>query len=190
MPEPQAERVNPLRPRAEGMPSVVGAPARALGRAVAAAIAGSWRRPPAPLEIPDGQLDAIAPLLLAGGVGPLAHWRLRHGSRGASRGAVALQHSYVRQAAQAVRFQHHVKAAVALLHSAGVDPILVKAWAIARLYPETALRPYSDIDLCVRPEQLAAARQVLEDPKGERSLRKASGPSSRSLGAISSRSGS
>jgi len=29
----------------------------------------------------------------------------------------------------------------------GVEPILGKGWAIARLYPERGMRPYGDIDL-------------------------------------------
>jgi putative nucleotidyltransferase-like protein len=41
-----------------------------------------------------------------------------------------------------------------------VEPILFKGWAAARLYPEEGLRPYADIDLCVRPEQEAQARKA------------------------------
>jgi Uncharacterised nucleotidyltransferase len=161
--------MNALQPRtvaAASMPPVAGGHARSLGRVVAAALAGTWRRPPAPLEIPPDELDAIAPLLLAGGVGPLVYWRLRQGGYPRSAGAVELQRAYVREAAQAVRHQHDIKAVMALLRSAGVDPILVKGWAIARLYPETGLRPYSDIDLCVRPDQHAAAERVLKGAEG------------------------
>lgn len=151
---------------AESMPPVAGGRARSLGRVVAAALAGAWRRPPSPPSISAGELDAITPLLLAGGAGPLAYWRLRQADWPASAGVVELQRAYVRHAAQAVRHQHDVKAVVALLRSAGVDPILVKGWAIARLYPETTLRPYSDIDLCVRPDQHAAAERALQSPEG------------------------
>jgi hypothetical protein len=42
-----------------------------------------------------------------------------------------------------------------------VEPLLAKGWAAARLYPEPGLRPYGDIDLCVRPEDYAAAQDVL-----------------------------
>jgi hypothetical protein len=150
------------------MPPVAGGTARALGRAIATALAGTWRRPPARLGISAGELDAIAPLLLAGGAGPLVYWRLRQGERPSSSGLIELQRAYVREAAQAVRHQHDIKAVVALLRAAGVDPILVKGWAIARLYPETGLRPYSDIDLCVRPDEHAAAERALKSLEGGR----------------------
>lgn len=45
--------------------------------------------------------------------------------------------------------------------SAGVEPLLVKGWAVARPYPEPGLRPYGDIDLFVCPEQHSAAAAAL-----------------------------
>ena len=54
--------------------------------------------------------------------------------------------------------------AITLLRSAGVEPLLVKGWAVARLYPERGLRPYGDIDLCVRPEQYVTAVAALAAP--------------------------
>ena len=48
-----------------------------------------------------------------------------------------------------------------------MEPLLVKGWAVARLYPERGLRPYGDIDLCVRPEQYAVAVTALAAPAAE-----------------------
>src|SRR5262249_5230360 len=45
----------------------------------------------------------------------------------------------------------------------GIEPLLFKGWAIARLYPEPGLRASGDIDLCVRPEEYAAALAALRD---------------------------
>jgi hypothetical protein len=56
---------------------------------------------------------------------------------------------------------------VSLLRAGGVEALLVKGWAIARSYPEAGLRPYSDIDLCVRAAELPAAEAALPQP-GER----------------------
>jgi hypothetical protein len=47
-----------------------------------------------------------------------------------------------------------------LFRSAGVEPVLVKGWAVARSYPQPALRPSSDLDLCVRPADDEAARRA------------------------------
>lgn len=78
----------------------------------------------------------------------------------------------MRQLRQAYRYQslqsalHHrnLKQVIPLLRSVGVDPLLVKGWAIARLYPELGMRPYSDLDLCVTPDHYARAEAVLKRP--------------------------
>jgi hypothetical protein len=52
-----------------------------------------------------------------------------------------------------------------MLRSAGIEPVLVKGWAIARLYLEPGLRPYGDLDLCVRPSDYTASAAVLDNPE-------------------------
>jgi Uncharacterised nucleotidyltransferase len=135
---------------------------------VARALAGSWRCPPPSLDLAPDEIDEIVPLLLTGWVGPLLWWRLRQMERSIPDAASALQRAYVVCAMQAARQQHDIKAALGLLRSAGVDPILVKGWANARLYAEPGLRPYSDIDLCVRPDEHAAAERALSSPEARR----------------------
>jgi hypothetical protein len=56
-----------------------------------------------------------------------------------------------------------IKTAVTTLRSAGVEPLLGKGWAVARLYPEAGLRPHGDIDLYVDPDQYDRARKLLEE---------------------------
>ena len=48
-----------------------------------------------------------------------------------------------------------------LFHAEGIEAVLVKGWAIARRYPDRALRPYGDLDVCVRPDSHARAAAVL-----------------------------
>ena len=48
------------------------------------------------------------------------------------------------------------------LRAAGLEPILVKGWSAAQLYPERGARPAGDIDLLFDPSELDAARAVLE----------------------------
>ena len=75
--------------------------------------------------------------------------------------AKSFQKVYRLNCLQAVLTQQTIKETIALLRSSGIEPILVKGWAAARAYPEQGLRPYGDIDLCVRPEQFAAAEKTL-----------------------------
>jgi hypothetical protein len=76
--------------------------------------------------------------------------------------ALDLQDAYRLHALQAVLHEREITEAFTRLRSAGVEPILVMGWAAACLYPEPGLRPYSDIDLCCRPDQYSAAVAALK----------------------------
>src|SRR5207247_1088017 len=41
------------------------------------------------------------------------------------------------------------------------DPVLIKGWAIGRLYPEPGLRPYGDLDLVVNDRQRQRSLNLL-----------------------------
>jgi hypothetical protein len=56
-----------------------------------------------------------------------------------------------------------IREAFQLFRTNGIEPILIKGWAIARLYPESRLRTYTDIDLGVSSEDIEKARALLED---------------------------
>jgi hypothetical protein len=64
-----------------------------------------------------------------------------------------LHDAYRLFALQAVLHEQRLTRAFALLRAAGVEAILGKGWAVARLYPDLGLRPYGDIDLYVRHHQ-------------------------------------
>jgi hypothetical protein len=53
--------------------------------------------------------------------------------------------------------------AFALFRQYEIEPILIKGWAIARLYPQTHLRTYTDIDLGVSSSDFEKAKDLLED---------------------------
>jgi hypothetical protein len=119
-------------------------------------------------------LEAVVPLLLASGCGPLGWWRLRSSAgapppTGSPTGRpsrdVLLQAYRVSSLEAAVR-ERQAGQAFAVLRGAGVEPILAKGWAAARLYPEPGLRPYGDIDLYVRRAELDAARAALRAARG------------------------
>lgn len=49
-----------------------------------------------------------------------------------------------------------------LFRERGVEPILIKGWAIARLYPENRVRKYTDIDLGVPAADYSLATEILQ----------------------------
>lgn len=137
--------------------------ATSRGALVAAFLAGSWRQRPNEPNLTTTELLNITPLLLESGAGALAWRRLRNSPLAATSDAGELQQAYRLHAIQAAVHESNIKQVLKLLRSADVEPLLVKGWAIARLYPESGLRPYGDLDLCVRPSDYLKAGKILRD---------------------------
>lgn len=139
----------------------------ARGELIAQLLAGSWRvEQPLPV-ISAQELNSIATPLMRSGAGALAWWRIRESGLRAAPPALQFQQAYRLQSLQAVLHERSLKQVIPLFRSRGVEPVLVKGWAIARHYPETGLRPYTDLDLCVLPDQYALASAALKDPAGQ-----------------------
>jgi hypothetical protein len=128
---------------------------------VAAVLAGAWRRTPPALDLPASTLAAVAPTLAVGGAGALAWHRLRETPLRFTSVCRELRQHYRLQTLQALDREEAIRVLLVRLRAAGTEPILIKGWSSARLYPEPALRPVGDVDLCVPPDQLSAAATLL-----------------------------
>jgi len=133
------------------------------GRLVAAVLTRSWR---SHVETPTGltpaSLERIAPILRGTGAAALA-WRqiavsptLR-----ATETAHDLHQAARILALEEVRNARAVERVCSILNDAGIEPLLVKGWAVARYYPDAYLRPYGDIDLCAPPYRFDDATKCL-----------------------------
>jgi hypothetical protein len=133
---------------------------RRRGASLAALLAGSWRDSPPAI---DGiaRLDELAPLLHRTGSAALAWSRLRRGAQAGHPAAAGMQQAHRHQTLRAALHRRHVAHVAGVFRAHGVEPILIKGWAAARLYPEEGLRPTGDVDLCVRPEEEVNARRAL-----------------------------
>ena len=125
-------------------------------------LAGSWRRSPASFDCRAEELEEVAPLILRSGVAALCWRRVKSSAVRTTTVAKELHQTYRRYALQAALQQQSIGRLFESLRSAGIEPILVKGWAVARLYPEQGLRQCGDIDLCVSPEQYPVAVSALE----------------------------
>jgi hypothetical protein len=132
------------------------------GRLIAKVLTHSWRASPSALEISTEELDIVAPMLLESGAGALGWKRVSNSNLWTAPAALELEQAYRLHALQSAIHEREIEDALALLRSAGVEPILVKGWAVARLYPESGLRPYGDLDLCVDPKQYRVAKAALD----------------------------
>lgn len=135
---------------------------------VASLVSLSWRTHPSAPDIREEDLTTITPLLLGSGAGALAWARIRDSKLRESSSAVQLHQAYRLHGLHGGVFEGDIQKLITLLRSVNVDPILIKGWAIARLYPDTALRPYGDIDLCVRPSEYSPAKKTCESPEGQK----------------------
>lgn len=133
---------------------------------ITALLKGAWRTSQQAVKISVEELEDIAPMILGSGAGSLSWWRIKDTCLSASRAAAELQEAYRLHTAQSIFYKHKIKSAFALLRQKGIEPILIKGWASARLYPEAGLRPYGDIDLCVKPLEFERAKVVMGSPQG------------------------
>jgi hypothetical protein len=131
------------------------------GNILASLLRGIWRHDPPPLTVSEDEVTHVAPLLVRSGCGGLGWYRVRHSGFRTSAAARILQRAYRLHAIRAAVHDQMLQELFGALRSAGVEPILIKGWAAARLYPEPGLRPYGDFDIVVRPEEYSAAVAVL-----------------------------
>jgi hypothetical protein len=133
-----------------------------LGLAVSRSLSGAWRESPQPANLLENELAAIVPLLCQSGAGALGWWRIRTSALAHSSAGDQLRQVYRKFRLSALIHEREIKQVLSLLSDAGIEPVLVKGWVMARLYPDRALRPYGDIDLCVPECQFAQVRRTLK----------------------------
>jgi hypothetical protein len=132
-----------------------------VGRLIAQTLAGAWRALPPRLEIESAGLSSITPQLLGTGVAGLIWRRVRDSHLKDTPAAAELRGHYERNAVLALIQRRGIESIICALNSAGIESILVKGLAAARLYGDEGLRPYVDVDVCVPLRQVAAAEFVL-----------------------------
>ena len=129
-----------------------------LGRLVAATLSKSWvARFPHDRSLSPTELDQVTPLLYLSGAAGLGWWRIRDTDLRQTASGEMLHQSFRLVALQAAIHETKIRRVFSVLRNVNVEPILVKGWAVARIYPQPALRPYGDIDLIVRPRDYQRA---------------------------------
>lgn len=141
-------------------------PTEPVGRLIAQTLAGSWRALPTPLRLEAAELSAITPQLLSAGVAGLAWRRLRDSHLKDTHPAAELRRQYERNAVLAVIQRQGIESVICALNSSGIESMLVKGLAAARLYGDEGLRPFVDVDICVGQRQIEAAQAVLKRLSG------------------------
>lgn len=113
----------------------------------------------------ESELEAVTPLLYDSGTAGLAWHRLKHTPLRNTASAELLHEAYRLQSLQSEIHEQKIERLFRLFRQAKVEGVLAKGWATAGMYSSRAMRPYGDIDVCVRPEHYKLAEDVLRDPE-------------------------
>jgi hypothetical protein len=136
--------------------------AKSRGQLVANFLAGSWRVEQSAVCFSTEDLDLLTNLLYNSGSAGLEWWRIHQSDLRTTTPGELLHQGYRLQALQSAIQEERIGVAFGLMRAAGIEPILVKGWAVARLYAHRTIRPYGDIDLVVRAGDYASARELLD----------------------------
>jgi hypothetical protein len=138
---------------------------RDLASLVARTLFGAWRESPVTLDISKQELSLVLEPLLGSGAGPLGWCKIRHSELKSLPSAFQFQQAYRKHTLEAARHERDIQAIFTLLRSNNIEPVLIKGWSIARLYPEKGMRPYDDTDLVVRRDQYSNAQTIVREQK-------------------------
>jgi hypothetical protein len=131
------------------------------GRIIARLLTRFWDSGGGSPEVSEEELATVTPLLIASGCAGLA-WRIINNSALTHSPAAGLLLDYYRdQSIKTALFEANIERVFHALRGEGIEPVLVKGWAVGRLYPEPGLRPYCDIDLCIEPGSRMRAEAAL-----------------------------
>lgn len=126
-------------------------------------LAGAWREGAPCVEIAPADLAAAAGAALRCDAGALAWWALRGSPARDEPAAAPLRAAYLRSHLQAAVNERLLADALRALAARGIEALVVKGWAMARLYPSPGLRTSHDIDLVVDRRDLEAAVRARDE---------------------------
>jgi Uncharacterised nucleotidyltransferase len=144
-----------------GKPETISDP----GSLVADVLAGAWRVTLDADDLSTEELTRVLSPLLGSGAGALGWCKIRHSALQDSPIAFEFKQAYRLHTLEAVRHERDLETIFSVLRSSGVEPLLIKGWSIARIYPEKGMRPYEDADLVVRRDQYLRAQAIIHGQK-------------------------
>ncbi len=138
-------------------------PSYLRGGLVAGTLKRSWTASSlSRIDLSATQLEEVTPLLYESGAAGLGWWRIRETNLRDTSSGELLHQAFRLLALQGAMHETRIQKVFAALRNANVEPILIKGWAVARMYPQLGLRPYGDIDLIVRSHDYPNAKTVVE----------------------------
>src|SRR5260370_17183494 len=132
------------------------------GELISTILRGAWRASPnSDLSFPVEEFDEFTPLLQDSALAALGWWRIRGTELCDSPSGELMHQAFRLQVLFAKTHETKIQKIFRLLRMAGVEPILIKGWALGRPSPEFGLRPSGAIHLFLLPDQQPPALQLL-----------------------------
>ena len=100
-----------------------------------------WREDPPPVEVTDAEFIRVMPQVIRSGSVGLVWPRLRERFDPAGAVALAMEAAFQAQVAHNARVEREIAQVVTRLREHGIEPVLIKGLAVARLYPPGLVRP-------------------------------------------------
>lgn len=110
----------------------------------------------------EGELEEIGPLLFKGAAGLLLWWKARKSPLVTSTLVTEFHQAARSVALQQVEYENNIRRVFQHLRGTGIEPMLVKGWAVARHYADPILHPPGDIDLIVSPQDARRTAELIE----------------------------
>jgi len=133
-----------------------------IGRRVADLLAGAWRQTPPAVDPATTELASISTLLCSNGAAALAWRRVRQTELAASAAGAQLHDVYRRFVCPRWSMSKKSKPCSRCCVTAALSRFWSRGGPVRAAIPIRALRPYGDIDICVRPDQFARATNVVK----------------------------
>jgi Uncharacterised nucleotidyltransferase len=131
-------------------------------------LAGSWRNAPVTKDLSPNRLSNISALLFKSGAAGLVWRRFQPVEPHHADLLSPFQQAFISYTIRAAFCEAQARNVFTFLRARGIEPVLVKGWSIGRRYPAKGLRPYGDIDLCIRESEYRKAVELAATPEGQR----------------------
>jgi len=119
-----------------------------------------WREDAPPVSVSTEEFLSVLPVVIRSGSVGLVWPRLRGQFDPEGAIALAMEAAFAAQVEHNARVEREIGTVVRHLREAGIEPVLVKGFSVARQYPPGLVRPAGDIDLVVRAEDFERAGSV------------------------------
>lgn len=120
-----------------------------------------WQSDAPPTPVTDAEFISVLPIVIRSGSVGLVWPRMRDRFDPDGAVAMAMEAANQAQVRHNALVEERISQAASRMKIAGIEPVIVKGWSVARLYPKALVRIAGDIDLVVSDRDFFDALETL-----------------------------